>query len=64
LKAVAKTLARQQIVAQGSRTLLKANQREGFDCPGCAWPDPRVIERFAAPQDSVEMVTMSSTPIA
>lgn len=23
-----------------ARTLLKLNQAEGFDCPGCAWPDP------------------------
>ncbi|MBM53562.1 MAG: hypothetical protein CMB36_00835 [Euryarchaeota archaeon] len=22
------------------RTLLMVNQKEGFDCPGCAWPDP------------------------
>ena len=22
------------------RTLLTVNQKEGFDCPGCAWPDP------------------------
>ena len=22
------------------KTLLKINQTEGFDCPGCAWPDP------------------------
>ncbi|HEY1536967.1 MAG TPA: molybdopterin-dependent oxidoreductase, partial [Polyangiaceae bacterium] len=22
------------------RTLLKVNQKEGFDCPSCAWPDP------------------------
>jgi molybdopterin-dependent oxidoreductase alpha subunit len=22
------------------RTLLKVNQEEGFDCPGCAWPEP------------------------
>jgi molybdopterin-dependent oxidoreductase alpha subunit len=25
---------------RGTRELLKANQRGGFDCPGCAWPDP------------------------
>ena len=23
------------------RTLRLLNQREGFDCPGCAWPEPR-----------------------
>jgi molybdopterin-dependent oxidoreductase alpha subunit len=22
------------------RTLSQVNQKEGFDCPGCAWPDP------------------------
>src|SRR6266700_6872171 len=26
--------------ARGLRTLLKLNQKTGFDCPGCAWPEP------------------------
>ena len=26
--------------ARGARTLLRVNQKDGFDCPGCAWPDP------------------------
>jgi molybdopterin-dependent oxidoreductase alpha subunit len=25
---------------RGTRTLLRVNQKDGFDCPGCAWPDP------------------------
>jgi molybdopterin-dependent oxidoreductase alpha subunit len=25
---------------RGISTLLDLNQQEGFDCPGCAWPDP------------------------
>ncbi|MFV8755795.1 FdhF/YdeP family oxidoreductase [Nannocystaceae bacterium ST9] len=25
---------------RGLRVLAKLNQSEGFDCPGCAWPDP------------------------
>lgn len=25
---------------RGFRALIKLNQKEGFDCPGCAWPDP------------------------
>src|SRR5258706_6451275 len=25
---------------RGLRTLLKLNQKDGFDCPSCAWPDP------------------------
>src|SRR4030095_879662 len=27
-------------VVRGSKTLLKLNQMCGFDCPGCAWPEP------------------------
>jgi molybdopterin-dependent oxidoreductase alpha subunit len=27
-------------VVRGTRTLLELNQKGGFDCPGCAWPDP------------------------
>ncbi|MFD8495006.1 FdhF/YdeP family oxidoreductase [Amycolatopsis sp. NPDC059657] len=27
--------------ARTVRTLRLLNQREGFDCPGCAWPEPR-----------------------
>ena len=25
---------------RGGKTLLRLNQKGGFDCPGCAWPDP------------------------
>ena len=27
-------------VARGTEALLKLNQKRGFDCPSCAWPDP------------------------
>jgi len=27
-------------VVRTTRTLLKLNQQGGFDCPGCAWPEP------------------------
>ncbi|MFJ2646862.1 FdhF/YdeP family oxidoreductase [Streptomyces sp. NPDC087420] len=42
LPAVAHSLiiARQQMgVRRSARTLLKLNQKNGFDCPGCAWPE-------------------------
>ncbi|HWL02551.1 MAG TPA: molybdopterin-dependent oxidoreductase, partial [Microbacteriaceae bacterium] len=26
-------------VARSARTLLTVNQKDGFDCPGCAWPE-------------------------
>ena len=37
LKSSAKHLIRSENAAQGVKTLLKANQPGGFDCPGCAW---------------------------
>ncbi|MEI6712891.1 MAG: FdhF/YdeP family oxidoreductase [Verrucomicrobiota bacterium] len=27
-------------VTRGVNALLRVNQKNGFDCPGCAWPDP------------------------
>jgi len=27
-------------VGRAVHTLLKLNQKDGFDCPSCAWPDP------------------------
>src|SRR5829696_8680800 len=35
-------------VDRSIRTLLKVNQKDGFDCPGCAWPeeDKRHIAEF------------------
>ncbi len=38
--ATAKTTWNEMGIARGVRTLLKLNQKTGFDCPGCAWPEP------------------------
>jgi molybdopterin-dependent oxidoreductase alpha subunit len=27
-------------MVRGTRTLLQLNQKQGIDCPGCAWPEP------------------------
>jgi molybdopterin-dependent oxidoreductase alpha subunit len=35
-------------VRRGARTLLSLNQADGFDCPGCAWPDPSPDQRSHA----------------
>jgi molybdopterin-dependent oxidoreductase alpha subunit len=32
--------ARDMGVGRSFRTLTKLNQKDGFDCPSCAWPDP------------------------
>jgi molybdopterin-dependent oxidoreductase alpha subunit len=61
LRAVAKALSQQQIVAQGSATLLKANQADGFDCPGCAWPDPKHTSSFEFCENGAKAITWEST---
>jgi molybdopterin-dependent oxidoreductase alpha subunit len=38
--ATAKTTWAEMGVIRGVRTLLNLNQKTGFDCPGCAWPEP------------------------
>ncbi|MGQ0839869.1 FdhF/YdeP family oxidoreductase [Actinokineospora sp.] len=34
-------------VGRTARTLRLLNQREGFDCPGCAWPEPQGHRKLA-----------------
>ena len=33
-------ISKEMGVWNGIKLLSKMNQKEGFDCPGCAWPDP------------------------
>ena len=35
-------------VVKGIKLLSKLNQKDGFDCPGCAWPDPDEKRAFLA----------------
>ncbi|GAA1919403.1 FdhF/YdeP family oxidoreductase [Streptomyces sodiiphilus] len=35
-----RTAGREMGAARAARTLLRVNQPGGFDCPGCAWPEP------------------------
>jgi hypothetical protein len=46
LQATAKTLREQSVVLKGGKLLLSMNQPDGFDCPGCAWPDPKHTSSF------------------
>src|SRR5438105_5155597 len=41
LKAVADAVRGQKAIVKKTRGLLSMNQPHGFDCPGCAWPDPK-----------------------
>ena len=35
-------------LGKGIKLLSKINQLNGFDCPGCAWPDPDAKRAFLA----------------
>lgn len=45
LWATLRHLRRDTGVARGGKALLAMNQVGGFDCPGCAWPEPAAGER-------------------
>jgi len=34
-------------IARSMRALLEMNQKDGFDCPSCAWPDPEEPSKVA-----------------
>ncbi len=61
LEAVARTLKEQQVIARGVTALLKANQPDGFDCPGCAWPDPQHTSSFEFCENGAKAITWEST---
>ena len=61
LHAVAKALREQSVVLKGSRSLLSMNQPDGFDCPGCAWPDPRHTSSFEFCENGAKAVAFELT---
>lgn len=42
-------------------TLLNANQREGFDCPSCAWPDPDDRSAMEFCENGVKAIASEAT---
>ncbi|WP_287495828.1 FdhF/YdeP family oxidoreductase [Pandoraea sp. CB10b_02] len=61
LKNVAIQLVAQGIPLKGARTLLSANQRSGFDCPGCAWPDREHASTFEFCENGAKAVAAEAT---
>lgn len=61
LRATASQLVQQGIPAKGAATLLQTNQPEGFDCPGCAWPDPKHTSSFEFCENGVKAVAWEAT---
>lgn len=61
VKAVGQALQDQETILEGGRTLLHANQPEGFDCPGCAWPDPKHTSSFEFCENGAKAVAWEAT---
>ncbi|WP_213780690.1 FdhF/YdeP family oxidoreductase [Caballeronia sp. dw_276] len=61
LKATGEALALQGIAVSGAKTLLRMNQPEGFDCPGCAWPDPKHTSSFEFCENGAKAVAWEAT---
>lgn len=61
LKATGEALALQGVAISGAKTLLRMNQPEGFDCPGCAWPDPKHTSSFEFCENGAKAVAWEAT---
>ena len=61
LKAVADAVRGQMAIVKETRGLLSMNQPHGFDCPGCAWPDPKHTSSFEFCENGAKAVTWEAT---
>ncbi|MDM0088532.1 MULTISPECIES: FdhF/YdeP family oxidoreductase [unclassified Variovorax] len=61
LRSVTRALLAQEIPVKGAKTLLSANQPDGFDCPGCAWPDRNHASTFEFCENGVKAVAAEAT---
>ena len=61
LASAAKYMLRSGKPVGGAKTLLKLNQNAGFDCPGCAWGDPKHASSFEFCENGVKAVAWEST---
>ncbi|WPO42609.1 FdhF/YdeP family oxidoreductase [Tardiphaga sp. 42S5] len=61
LKAVADAVRGQLAVVNETHGLLTMNQPHGFDCPGCAWPDPKHTSSFEFCENGAKAVSWEAT---
>src|ERR1700731_2167409 len=61
LKAVADAVRGQKAVVNETHGLLTMNQPHGFDCPGCAWPDPKHTSSFEFCENGAKAVAWEAT---
>ncbi|MEJ0085184.1 MAG: FdhF/YdeP family oxidoreductase [Pseudomonadota bacterium] len=61
LRAVASAVREQMDLVEAPGTLLRMNKPEGFDCPGCAWPDKKHTSTFQFCENGAKAVTWEAT---
>jgi molybdopterin-dependent oxidoreductase alpha subunit len=61
LQATARVLREQSIEIKGPKALLSMNQPHGFDCSGCAWPDPKHTSSFEFCENGAKAVSFELT---
>ncbi|SEO90491.1 oxidoreductase alpha (molybdopterin) subunit [Luteibacter sp. UNC138MFCol5.1] len=61
LRATAKAVVEQMRVAEAPGLLLRLNKPDGFDCPGCAWPDKDHTSTFQFCENGAKAVTWEAT---
>jgi molybdopterin-dependent oxidoreductase alpha subunit len=61
LKYVAVNLIKEKVAGGNYLTLFKQNQPDGFDCPGCAWPDRKHSSTFEFCENGVKAVAAEAT---
>lgn len=61
LKATAIAVRTQMDTLEAPVTLMRTNQPDGFDCPGCAWPDKEHRSTFQFCENGAKAVTWEAT---
>ncbi|SOE92197.1 oxidoreductase alpha (molybdopterin) subunit [Burkholderia sp. D7] len=61
LRATAQAVRTQMESVRAPITLLRTNQPDGFDCPGCAWPDKEHKSTFQFCENGAKAVTWEAT---
>ncbi|MGY2488664.1 FdhF/YdeP family oxidoreductase [Cupriavidus sp. CP313] len=61
LKATATAIRTQMDTVRAPITLMRTNQPDGFDCPGCAWPDKEHRSTFQFCENGAKAVTWEAT---
>jgi molybdopterin-dependent oxidoreductase alpha subunit len=61
LAATVRYAAAQTGLLRGARVLARTNQETGFDCPGCAWPEPHPREAVEFCENGAKAVLSEAT---